>query len=200
MRSTHCLCQQTTFFRSPRHESRRTPKLGAESLSSVLCAVSLFESVRSEAPNARSPEAKPLAGCYACRQTGVILPRRTRHGEWRKFQFLELSIFFQKTRKEVSQWAKPRASIRGVWNESKKSSKIGLKKIVKITPKEAAEQLEGQIRQAIKNGYEVGEISRMLKDAGFPIPAKVIEELNRTPEMLDMNNMEASDDSSSMQK
>ena len=74
------------------------------------------------------------------------------------------------------------------------------KKIVKITPKEAAEQLEGQIRQAIKNGYEVGEIGRMLKDAGFPIPAKVIEELNRTPEMLDMNNMEASDDSSSMQK
>ena len=74
------------------------------------------------------------------------------------------------------------------------------KKIVKITPKEAAEQLEGQIRQAIKNGYEVGEISRMLKDAGFPIPAKVIEELNRTPEMLDMNKTEVSDDSSSMQK
>ena len=73
-------------------------------------------------------------------------------------------------------------------------------KVVKITPKEAAEKLESQLRQAIKNGYEVREISRMLKDAGFPIPAKVIEELNRTPEMLDMNNMEASDDSSSMQK
>ena len=55
----------------------RTPKLGAESLSSVLCAVCLFESVRSEAPNARSPEAKPLAGCYACRQTGVILQGKT---------------------------------------------------------------------------------------------------------------------------
>ena len=77
MHFTHCLCQQTTFFRSPRYESRRTPKLGAESLSSVLCAVCLFESVRSEAPNARSPEAKPLAGCYACRQTGVILQGKT---------------------------------------------------------------------------------------------------------------------------
>ena len=46
----------------------------------------------------------------------------------------------------------------------------------------------------------VEEISRMLKDAGFPIPAKVIEELNRTPEILDMNKAEASDDSSSTQK
>jgi len=73
-------------------------------------------------------------------------------------------------------------------------------KVVKITPKEAAEKLESQLRQAIKNGYEVREISQMLKEVGFPIPAKVIEELNRTPEMLDMNNTEASDDSSSMQK
>ena len=73
-------------------------------------------------------------------------------------------------------------------------------KVVKITPKEAAEKLELQLRQAIKNGYEVREISQMLKEVGFPIPAKVIEQLNRTPEMLDMNNMEASDDSSSMQK
>ena len=74
------------------------------------------------------------------------------------------------------------------------------KKIVKITPKEAAEQLEGQIRQAIKNGYEVGEISRMLKDAGFPIPAKVIEELNRTLEILDIDKTEASEESASTQK
>jgi len=73
-------------------------------------------------------------------------------------------------------------------------------KVVKITPKEAAEKLESQLRQAIKNGYEVREISQMLKEVGFPIPAKVIEELNRTPEMLDMNKTEASDDSSSMQK
>ena len=73
-------------------------------------------------------------------------------------------------------------------------------KVVKITPKEAAEKLEEELKQAIKNGYEVREISQMLKEVGFPIPAKVIEELNRTPEMLDMNNMEASDDSSSMQK
>ena len=33
--------------------------------------------MRSEAPNARSPEAKPLAGYYACRQTGVILQGKT---------------------------------------------------------------------------------------------------------------------------
>ena len=134
------------------------------------------------------------------RVTTTILPRRTHHGEGRNFQILNISIFFQKTRKEVSQWAKVKASTQGVWNESKKSSKIGLKKIVKITPKEAAEQLEGQIRQAIKNGYEVGEISRMLKDAGFPIPAKVIEELNRTLEILDIDKTEASEESASTQK
>ena len=37
-----------------------------ESLHNPLCSLP-FGSVRSEAPNARSPEAKPLAGCYACR-------------------------------------------------------------------------------------------------------------------------------------
>ena len=74
------------------------------------------------------------------------------------------------------------------------------KKIVKITPKEAAEQLEGQIRQAIKNGYEVREISQMLKEVGFPIPAKVIDRLRRKMEESDMNETEASDDSSSIQK
>ena len=38
---------------------------------------SFFWSVRSEAPNTRSPEAKPLAGCYVCCQTGVILQGKT---------------------------------------------------------------------------------------------------------------------------
>ena len=73
-------------------------------------------------------------------------------------------------------------------------------KVVKITPKEAAEKLESQLRQAIKNGYEVREISQMLKEVGFPIPAKVIDRLRRKMEESDMNNMEASDDSSSIQK
>ena len=73
-------------------------------------------------------------------------------------------------------------------------------KVVKITPKEAAEKLESQLRQAIKNGYEVREISQMLKEVGFPIPAKVIDRLRRKMEESDMNETEASDDSSSMQK
>ena len=74
------------------------------------------------------------------------------------------------------------------------------KKVVKITPKEAAEKLESQLRQAIKNGYEVREISQMLKEVGFPIPAKVIDRLRRKMEESDMNETEASDDSSSIQK
>ena len=73
-------------------------------------------------------------------------------------------------------------------------------KVVKITPKEAAEKLESQLRQAIKNGYEVREISQMLKEVGFPIPAKVIDRLRRKMEESDMNKTEASDDSSSIQK
>ena len=73
-------------------------------------------------------------------------------------------------------------------------------KVVKITPKEAAEKLELQLRQAIKNGYEVREISQMLKEVGFPIPAKVIDRLRRKMEESDMNKTEASDDSSSIQK
>ena len=73
-------------------------------------------------------------------------------------------------------------------------------KVVKITPKEAAEKLESQLRQAIKNGYEVREISQMLKEVGFPIPAKVIDRLRRKMEESDMNETEASDDSSSIQK
>ena len=51
---------------------RRHAKRARLSLFSFILS-SFLESVRSEAPNARSPEAKPLAGCYACRQTGVIL-------------------------------------------------------------------------------------------------------------------------------
>ena len=73
-------------------------------------------------------------------------------------------------------------------------------KVVKITPKEAAEKLESQLRQAIKNGYEVREISQMLKEVGFPIPAKVIDRLRRKMEESDMNKTEASDESSSIQK
>jgi len=73
-------------------------------------------------------------------------------------------------------------------------------KVVKITPKEAAEKLESQLRQAIKNGYEVREIREMLKEVGFPIPAKVIDRLRRKMEESDMNETEASDDSSSIQK
>ena len=73
-------------------------------------------------------------------------------------------------------------------------------KVVKITPKEAAEKLESQLRQAIKNGYEVREISQMLKEVGFPIPAKVIDRLRRKMEESDMNKTEVSDDSSSIQK
>ena len=73
-------------------------------------------------------------------------------------------------------------------------------KVVKITPKEAAEKLESQLRQAIKNGYEVREISQMLKEVGFPIPAKVIDRLRRKMGESDMNETEASDDSSSIQK
>ena len=73
-------------------------------------------------------------------------------------------------------------------------------KVVKITPKEAAEKLESQLRQAIKNGYEVREISQMLKEVGFPIPAKVIDRLRRKPEESDMNKTEASDNSSFKQK
>ena len=73
-------------------------------------------------------------------------------------------------------------------------------KVVKITPKEAAEKLESQLRQAIKNGYEVREISQMLKEVGFPIPAKVSDRLRRKMEESDMNKTEASDDSSSIQK
>ena len=73
-------------------------------------------------------------------------------------------------------------------------------KVVKITPKEAAEQLEEELRQAIKNGYEIKEISQMLKDAGFPIPAKVIEELKRTPEKSDTKKTEVSEEYPSIQK
>ena len=45
----------------------------------LLATFLLFESVRSEAPNALwSPEAKPLAGCGAVCSTTPILLRRTR--------------------------------------------------------------------------------------------------------------------------
>ena len=40
----------------------------------------------------------------------------------------------------------------------------------------------------------------MLKEVGFPIPAKVIDRLRRKMEESDMNETEASDDSSSIQK
>ena len=73
-------------------------------------------------------------------------------------------------------------------------------KVVKITPKEAAEKLEEELKQAIKNGYEVREISQMLKEVGFPIPAKVIDRLRRKMEESDTNKTEASEESFSMQK
>ena len=73
-------------------------------------------------------------------------------------------------------------------------------KVVKITPKEAAEKLEEELKQAIKNGYEVREISQMLKEVGFPIPAKVIDRLRRKMEVLDIDKTEASEESASTQK
>jgi len=55
---------------------------------------SFLWSVRSEAPNTRSPEAKPLAGCYACRQTGVILQGKTLLVGFRSLGLLPLTSGF----------------------------------------------------------------------------------------------------------
>ena len=71
-----------------RHAKRARPSLFSFMLSSFLW------SVRSEAPNARSPEAKPLAGCYACRQTGVILQGKTLLGGFRGFSLFPLTSGF----------------------------------------------------------------------------------------------------------
>ena len=63
---------------------RRHAKRARLSLFSFILS-SFLESVRSEAPNARSPEAKPLAGCYVCCQTGVILQGKTLLGGFNGF-------------------------------------------------------------------------------------------------------------------
>ncbi len=70
--------------------------------------------------------------------------------------------------------------------------------VVKITQQEAAEKLEPQLRQAIQNGYSPKEISQMLKDAGFPIPAKILREVEGNPQEIDTSNTKASQDSSPM--
>jgi len=70
----------STLSRKVRRASKRPlPLLSSSMLSSFLW------SVRSEAPNTRSPEAKPLAGCYVCCQTGVILQGKTLLGGFKGF-------------------------------------------------------------------------------------------------------------------
>ena len=71
-----------------RHAKRARLSLFSFRLSSFLW------SVRSEAPNARSPEAKPLAGCYVCRQTGVILQGKTLLGGFKGFGLFPLTDGF----------------------------------------------------------------------------------------------------------
>ena len=60
---------------------RRHAKRARLSLFSFILS-SFLESVRSEAPNARSPEAKPLAGGCVCCQTGAILQGKTLFGRF----------------------------------------------------------------------------------------------------------------------
>ena len=72
---------------------RRHAKRARLSLFSFILSSFLW-SVRSEAPNARSPEAKPLAGCYVCCQTGVILQGKTLFEGFRGFGLFPITSVF----------------------------------------------------------------------------------------------------------
>lgn len=71
-------------------------------------------------------------------------------------------------------------------------------KNAKITQQEAAQKLEPQLRQALKNGYSARELSRILKDANFPIPANLIRELETGLREAEKCDGETSEDASSL--